>query len=189
MSLRCGHLFGLAYGLDTSFDASCSCIDRWISKKLKNEAKCPQCNAPCVKKDMRVLFAKCVKTMDTSQRDHALLAMSEERQKRQKCELQLARMRLSNQIMEREIKRLHLELETLRESIQTYVLFNSLSPNSVDSSSPPHKKSRNEVEKTFKLSHTIEISSTVHDSLLDYGVEKCRSWHRLLPSHRLDFGF
>ncbi len=47
--LRCGHLFGEG------------CIERW----LQSNQKCPQCNLPSTKKDIRRIYAKAIKVLDT----------------------------------------------------------------------------------------------------------------------------
>ena len=47
--LKCGHLFGE------------NCIERWV----KTNPKCPQCNMPAKKQDIRKIYAKAVKCLDT----------------------------------------------------------------------------------------------------------------------------
>ncbi|GIY10990.1 e3 ubiquitin-protein ligase RFWD3 [Caerostris darwini] len=64
VSLRCGHLFGR------------SCITRW----LKGQARCPQCNARARKSEIRNIYAKSVKVIDTLERDKALEELQKERQ-------------------------------------------------------------------------------------------------------------
>ena len=96
-SLKCGHLFGLKWAAHThthkiiyflflfhpfllflifhwlllqSFSLlSCSCIEKWL--KGQGE-RCPQCNAKAKKVDIRVIFAKALSVVDTSERDRAL---------------------------------------------------------------------------------------------------------------------
>lgn len=43
VSIKCGHLFGK------------NCIEKWIARKPK-ESKCPQCNNPCSKRDIRQIY-------------------------------------------------------------------------------------------------------------------------------------
>ncbi|XP_042913235.1 E3 ubiquitin-protein ligase RFWD3, partial [Parasteatoda tepidariorum] len=57
VSLRCGHLFGR------------SCITRWLKGQ---NARCPQCNARARKSEIRNIYAKSVKALDSSERDKAL---------------------------------------------------------------------------------------------------------------------
>ena len=48
----------------------CSCIDKWL--KGQSGGKCPQCNAKAKKADIRVIFAKAISVVDTTERDRAL---------------------------------------------------------------------------------------------------------------------
>ena len=56
-SLRCGHLFGYY------------CIDKWLKGQ---GSKCPQCNDKAKRGDIRVIYAKNIVTLDTTDRDRAL---------------------------------------------------------------------------------------------------------------------
>ena len=94
-SLKCGHLFGLKYlthsasccnfislsllSLSLSLSLSllfCSCIEKWL--KGQGE-RCPQCNAKARKVDIRVIFAKSLSAVDTTERDRALKVSERER--------------------------------------------------------------------------------------------------------------
>lgn len=50
--------------------ATCSCIEKWL--KGQGGGKCPQCNAKAKKTDIRVIFAKAISVIDTTERDRAL---------------------------------------------------------------------------------------------------------------------
>uniref|UniRef100_A0A6G1SN24 RING-type E3 ubiquitin transferase n=1 Tax=Aceria tosichella TaxID=561515 RepID=A0A6G1SN24_9ACAR len=52
--LKCGHLFGR------------SCIDRWIREKGQ-QAKCPTCNKPARRVDLRDLWCKTIKAYDSTE--------------------------------------------------------------------------------------------------------------------------
>ena len=48
-----------------------SCIEKWL-KKAQPLGKCPQCNLKARRKDIRVIYAKSVSVVDTTERDRAL---------------------------------------------------------------------------------------------------------------------
>uniref|UniRef100_A0A2N9FGT2 RING-type domain-containing protein n=1 Tax=Fagus sylvatica TaxID=28930 RepID=A0A2N9FGT2_FAGSY len=50
--LPCGHVYGM------------SCIIRWIQMSRGHSTKCPQCNAKCILKDVRKLYASPVVVHD-----------------------------------------------------------------------------------------------------------------------------
>ncbi|CAI7990151.1 E3 ubiquitin-protein ligase RFWD3 [Geodia barretti] len=58
-SLKCGHLFGW------------NCIEKWVRGR-GGEGKCPQCNAKARKTDIRTIFSKSIRVVDTSERDRAI---------------------------------------------------------------------------------------------------------------------
>ncbi|XP_054162651.1 E3 ubiquitin-protein ligase RFWD3-like [Oppia nitens] len=74
VSLCCGHLFGR------------KCIEQWLDPKNKQNQRCPQCNLKAKKKDIRVLYARNLRPLDTSERDNALEMLRKERLLRQKLE-------------------------------------------------------------------------------------------------------
>ena len=70
--LACGHIFGK------------SCIMKW----LKSAKSCPQCNDVARKKDIRVLYTKHLKALDTTERDRALHDLDIAKQGKQQAELE-----------------------------------------------------------------------------------------------------
>lgn len=64
--LKCGHLFGR------------SCIERWMIEK-KSSAKCPTCNKPTRKADIRDLWCKAIKASDDSELCQLRQALERER--------------------------------------------------------------------------------------------------------------
>ena len=82
VSLKCGHLYGE------------SCIDRWI----KTNPKCPQCNRPSKRADIRRIYAKSIKVLDTFELDKALKSLDEERIMRKKAEIAMSEMRMQYQL-------------------------------------------------------------------------------------------
>ncbi|ESO95467.1 hypothetical protein LOTGIDRAFT_117114, partial [Lottia gigantea] len=82
VSLKCGHLFGQ------------SCIQKWLKGQ---NGKCPQCNAKAKRMDIRVLYAKAIKALDTTERDRALEELAKERESKRKMELEKAQLSLRYQ--------------------------------------------------------------------------------------------
>lgn len=108
-SLSCGHLFGR------------SCIERWLKAKGGND-KCPQCNAPAKKKDIRNIYTKAIKSIDTTERDRALADLEKEKDARQKAEEREARALLQYQLAKSECERITAQLrkqEQLVLNLQT----------------------------------------------------------------------
>ncbi|XP_076371243.1 mutagen-sensitive 302 [Tachypleus tridentatus] len=95
VSLKCGHLFGF------------SCIERWLKGQ---GAKCPQCNAAAKKSEIRTIYAKCLKVLDTSERDRALKELEKEKELRRRAELEVAQTRLKYQMAFQECERIKKEL-------------------------------------------------------------------------------
>ena len=92
----------------------CSCIERWLKAKSAVE-KCPQCNAPARRKDIRNIYAKALKTIDTTERDRALADLEKEKSLRQKAEEAEARALLQYQLVKVECERLKTSLVQQQE--------------------------------------------------------------------------
>lgn len=103
-SLKCGHLFGK------------SCIMKWLKG---NPGKCPHCNTRAHCRDVRVLFARTVKMLDTSERDRAIQDLEREKEARKKAELEAARIRLNHQMALAECNQLKEELERQKQQMET----------------------------------------------------------------------
>eukprot|EP00795_Rhopilema_esculentum_P013037 gene13037-3812_t len=102
VSLKCGHLFGK------------SCIERWLKGKKKTR-KCPQCNCPAKREDIRNIYCKALKATDTSERDRALEELEEEKMKRMRAEDECSRTRIYFEQAQIELIKLRMQLE--QESI------------------------------------------------------------------------
>ncbi|KAK2566406.1 E3 ubiquitin-protein ligase RFWD3 [Acropora cervicornis] len=103
-SLSCGHLFGR------------SCIERWLKSKGVNE-KCPQCNAPAKRRDIRNIYSKAIKSIDTTERDRALADLETEREARQRAEEREARALLQYQLTKAECEKLVARLRNQEELV------------------------------------------------------------------------
>nr|XP_045626298.1 E3 ubiquitin-protein ligase RFWD3-like isoform X2 [Procambarus clarkii] len=100
-SLKCGHLFGHA------------CIIRWLKGQ---KGKCPQCNAKATKKEIRVLYAKSLKVLDTSERDKILKDLEREKEAKRKLELEHAQTKLKYELKAQLVVKLQEELKILRNA-------------------------------------------------------------------------
>ncbi|XP_078593980.1 E3 ubiquitin-protein ligase rfwd3.S-like isoform X2 [Branchiostoma floridae x Branchiostoma japonicum] len=99
-SLKCGHLFGQ------------SCIEKWLKGQ---GGKCPQCNAKAKKGDIRVIYAKTVKMVDTTERDRAVRELEREKQLRRKVELEAAQTRLQYELALQECNKIRAQLDRERQ--------------------------------------------------------------------------
>ena len=94
-----------------------SCIERWLKAKGGND-KCPQCNAPARKRDIRNIYTKAIKAIDTTERDRALADLEKEKEARQKAEEREARALLQYQLAKAECERI---VEQLKRQEQLVV--------------------------------------------------------------------
>ncbi|KAK3871673.1 hypothetical protein Pcinc_023200 [Petrolisthes cinctipes] len=101
-SLKCGHLFGR------------ECIEKWLKGP---KGKCPQCNAKASKKDVRVLFAKSLKVLDTSERDRVLKELEKEREAKRRLEVEHAQTKLKYELKAQLVVKLQEELRMMRSAI------------------------------------------------------------------------
>ena len=97
---------------------SYSCIEKWI--KGSGGGKCPQCNAPAKKGDIRVIYSKAISVVDTTDKDRALKDLEEEKRLRigaQKAEAQAV---IQYQLARTECDRLKEEIRQLRAQLECY---------------------------------------------------------------------
>lgn len=95
-SLRCGHLFGY------------NCIHKWLRGA---NGRCPQCNTKSKRSDIRKLYAKSLKAVDTAERDRALADLEKEREARRLLEVEMAQTRLQYQMTQRQVASLEARLK------------------------------------------------------------------------------
>lgn len=93
-SLKCGHLYGQ------------SCVERWLGRT----PACPQCKAGAKRADVRPIFAKRLRLMDTAERDRLLGQVKDERQKREAAEVAEAKANMHVQLLLMEIEQLKHQL-------------------------------------------------------------------------------
>ena len=95
-----------------------SCIERWLKAKGGND-KCPQCNAPAKKKDIRNIYTKAVKSIDTTERDRALADLEKEKEARQKAEEREARALLQYQLAKAECEKIVTQLKKQEQLVSS----------------------------------------------------------------------
>ena len=114
--LKCGHLYGKA------------CIEKWISSN-GNKARCPECNAPIKKVDIRIIYSHTVRALDTSERDQALTQLENVKEQNVRLKEQVEELKMTVGLKESELYLLKKELndkETIIESLKGNRIANSL---------------------------------------------------------------
>eukprot|EP00057_Strongylocentrotus_purpuratus_P032302 XP_787195.3 PREDICTED: E3 ubiquitin-protein ligase RFWD3 [Strongylocentrotus purpuratus] len=145
VSLRCGHLFGQ------------SCIEQWLKGQ---GGKCPQCNTKAKKTDVRVIYAKALKVLDTSERDRALKDLEREKELRRKAEMDAAQTQLRYVMALEEVKR----MKAIFESHQQSAARNPLSSVASCSSQQPHHR----LSGQYTLDKTIQVSPNGNCRVMGY---------------------
>lgn len=129
-----------------------SCIDRWI----KTNPKCPQCNRPSKRTDIRRIYAKSIKVLDTTELEKALRDIDHERQERKKAEITASEMKLQFQLVNEE---LNIVKRNYRELLDK---FNNMSHNGGMSLNASVLNSRsadaNESGASFSLEKMINLT-------------------------------
>ncbi|XP_002732699.2 uncharacterized protein LOC100377562 [Saccoglossus kowalevskii] len=169
-SLKCGHLFGQ------------SCIMKWLKGR---GGKCPQCNAKSKKSEIRVIYAKAVRTMDTAERDRALKDLEMEKEVRRKSELEAAQLKMQYQLAMDECNRLKAQLHSQdRVGMAGPSTYTGASCSGISSSSQPSHKGG-----AYKLDKTIHISPNGGCRVMAYNptqyalVLSMPSPNQLFPGH------
>lgn len=104
-SLSCGHLFGR------------SCIDRWLQKNKS----CPQCKAAAKRRDIRNIYAKSLKVVDTTDRDQAKKQLAEAKYKCSIAEENEAKALLKYHLLKIEMDKLKAEIQASQAKTTTSV--------------------------------------------------------------------
>ncbi|KAG0330405.1 RING finger and WD repeat domain-containing protein 3 [Dissophora globulifera] len=68
--------------------------------------KCPECNHPTKRKDIRRIWSKSVIVVDTAEKDEAVVRAKKEQEQRIRCEQDLAQSRLAFQMLKSEMTKL-----------------------------------------------------------------------------------
>lgn len=97
VSLKCGHLFGK------------SCIENWLSPSRKTN-RCPQCNKPAKKRDVFKIYARCLKPLDTWEKEESLKKAKFWEDKAKSLEMELGKSDAKNKVLSKENDNLKYQL-------------------------------------------------------------------------------
>lgn len=123
VALKCGHLFGK------------SCIENWLAPS-RNYNRCPQCNKPAKRRDIYKIYSRCVRPLDTWERDETYAKMKVLEQKNSTLETILKQTQALN-------KRLISEKETLECTVLSLKQMKSnISATSIDANIKNYMSSR-----------------------------------------------
>ncbi|KAJ8021952.1 E3 ubiquitin-protein ligase RFWD3 [Holothuria leucospilota] len=143
-SLKCGHVFGQ------------SCIIKWLKGK---DGKCPHCCAKAKKSDIRVIFARKLKAIDTSERDKALKDLQQEKELRRKVEIEKAQIHLKYQMALEEVNRMKAQIR-----LQSATSSSSMPSGSASSNDTPAPT----LPGSYVLEKTITASANGNSRVLVY---------------------
>lgn len=104
--LKCGHMFGY------------ECINKWLAGSGQ-KGRCPQCNSLSSKKDVRKLYAKNVKVVDTTEKERLKKDLEKEREERRKIEVELETAKLQCKLKTQKLSEVKKELEALKASVNS----------------------------------------------------------------------
>lgn len=107
VSLKCGHIFGQ------------KCIEQWLRIK-ESKRRCPECNQVSNKNDVRVIYAKSLTCIDTSELDDTKKKLDEERRLRMRFEQQVEELRYDLGIKESENFQLKRQITEKEELIKRF---------------------------------------------------------------------
>ncbi|XP_015598294.1 E3 ubiquitin-protein ligase RFWD3-like isoform X2 [Cephus cinctus] len=142
--LRCGHLFGH------------SCILRWLKQGCTSGTRrCPQCNRKAAIKDIRVLYAKKLSAVDTTELDNLKTDLNNVTAERNRLQMELSRFNLRQSLYDSQLKSLKsriAELETQQTDLNIQLKQGS---------------SRTSTRK-FHLERTLDICKESECRVLDY---------------------
>nr|KAG5694614.1 hypothetical protein BaRGS_014709 [Batillaria attramentaria] len=143
------------------------CIEKWLKGQ---GGKCPQCNEKAKLKDVRVIYAKTIKMVDTSEKERALRELEQEKTLRRKADLDAAEARLRCQQYMDESRRLREELDRVRGELST-LRSRSHAGGGVPSSqaSPSQMTSQHQqLQGQFTLDKTIKIWEAGRCRVVDF---------------------
>lgn len=152
------------YGRLTS---PCSCIEKWLRNAGGGGGggKCPQCNCKAKRGDIRVIFAKAVSVLDTTDKDRALKALEDEKQLRIQAKRDEAQALLGQNLARSECDKLKEEIESLKSKLNVYAsnsetssTCRALSSYAVSSSEEEPVTVGHREEGKYKLIKNIHVS-------------------------------
>lgn len=142
--LRCGHLFGH------------SCILRWLQNSCTSaNRRCPQCNRKAAVKDIRMLYAKKLTSIDTTELDKLKEQLNNITTEKNRIEMELSKYNLREKLFEQQIASMRNRISEL-ENQQSEVTVHSC-----------QNISKHTIKK-FHLDRSIEICKEGGCRVLDY---------------------
>lgn len=106
-SLRCGHLFGL------------KCIEQWFNiAQNATGRKCPECNTKASRKDIRILYAKNLVCIDTSEIEKLKEELKVMTTKKDSAELQLRQYKSKETLYEQQLSSLKRRIQDLEQKVK-----------------------------------------------------------------------
>ncbi|XP_077978822.1 E3 ubiquitin-protein ligase rfwd3.L-like [Glandiceps talaboti] len=167
-SLKCGHLFGQ------------SCIEKWLKG---HGGKCPQCNAKAKKSEIRVIYAKAVRALDTTERDRALKELEKEKELRRKVELEAAQLRMQCQLALEECSRLKAQVRVQDKYPVMQARPGPSSAHGSISGSQPSSMGQYKLEKTIPICPNGGCRVMAFDPSRQVLVVSMPSPNQLFPGH------
>ncbi|XP_076169792.1 ring finger and WD repeat domain 3 isoform X2 [Ptiloglossa arizonensis] len=142
--LRCGHLFGH------------SCILRWLQSSCTSaNRRCPQCNRKAAVKDIRMLYAKKLTSIDTDELDKLKEQVNNVTAEKNRIELELSKYALRQKLFEYQVTSMQNRISEL-ENQQSEISIHSC-----------QNISKHMIKK-FHLDRSIEICKDGGCRVLDY---------------------
>ncbi|XP_016841929.1 E3 ubiquitin-protein ligase RFWD3 [Nasonia vitripennis] len=106
-SLRCGHLFGL------------KCIEQWFNiAQNATGRKCPECNTKASKKDIRILYAKNLVCVDTSEIEKLKEELKVMTTKKDSAEMLLKQYKSKETLYEQQLSSLRRRIQDLEQKVK-----------------------------------------------------------------------
>ena len=135
----------------------CRCIEKWLKNAGGGGGKCPQCNCSAKRGDVRVIVAKAVCVVDTSERDRALKELQEERAQVISHKRDVAQALLEINLLRSERDKLSDEVQDLRMKLKE-ALAHHPPPATKDEESSETPSGKGRVERKYELLKNISVS-------------------------------
>ena len=163
--LKCGHCFGK------------SCLETWILEK-KKDAVCPTCKLKCSKKDIRPIFVRSLKALDTHEREKLTNDLEKEVKKREDIEMELILANSRITVLEMELDKLRKNEENFKKELlrhQNMLAAASKSSSMSSKSNPIGINGLNQVRKDFSSCVKSFVSFRPLKSIqIDAELARCR---------------
>ncbi|CAG2161497.1 unnamed protein product [Oppiella nova] len=142
----------------TPVDKPAATYLQWLDPRNRQNQRCPQCNFKAKRKDIRLLYARNLRALDTSERDASLELLRKERVLRQRLESEaiINSVKLKSALEENE--RIKKELMTCQQRIQHLGSSSRITENIIKSKTMTALNSRS--ADRFQCVKELEISKS-----------------------------